>query len=113
MASPSDTLPIIRRFYDSIAILKSERKISGLKDYCEKNGLNVTRYYELQNLIKGKETRYKSLEVDALYTLAANYNFSLQWLFFGVGEPRVSPKPVAKCKPSQIEIVKISYKDNA
>lgn len=113
MAFPSDTLPIIRRFYDSIAILKSEKKISGLKDYCEKNGLNVTRYYELQNLIKGKETRYKSLEVEALYTLAANYNFSLQWLFFGIGEPRVMPKTIVNCKPSQIEIVKISFKKHA
>lgn len=110
MAVPSDTLPIIRRFYDSIAILKSEKEISGLKDYCEKNGLNVTRYYELQNLIKGKETRYKSLEVEALYTLAANYNFSLQWLFFGIGEPRVTAKSIPTCKPAKVEITKISFR---
>lgn len=111
MPSPSsDILEITKRFFSAIAVLKSEREITGLKDFCEKYELNITRYYELKNLSEGKPSRYKTLEVDALYVIASNYKFSLKWLFFGLGEMRVLPAVIAKCNPATIEITKISYR---
>lgn len=110
MSKPSDILQIIRRFFDAITLLKNEKQITGLKDFCEKHGLNVTRYYEIKNLIEGKESRYKTLEIDALYILAADYKFSLQWLFFGLGDPRTKPKEANNCKPAQIEITRVAFR---
>lgn len=97
MSTPSDILPIIRRFFEAIQILKSEKQITGLKDFCEKHGLIVTRYYEIKNLVEGKPSRYKTLEIDALYILALTYGFSLQWLFFGVGGMRTTTKEEIFC----------------
>ena len=110
MSSPSEILQITRRFFLAINTLKSERQITGLKDFCEIHGLNVTRYYELKNLTEGKPSRYKTLEVDALFALANDYNFSLQWLFFGKGEQRKSAKENINCVPTQMAISKISYR---
>lgn len=111
MSTPSDILPIIRRFFEAITVLKTEKKITGLKDFCEIHGLNVTRYYEIKNLVEGKESRYKTLEIDALYILAKEYKFSLQWLFFGIGEIRNLPPKT--CIPTEIEITKIAFRTNA
>lgn len=111
MSTPSDILPIIRRFFEAIDTLKSEKNISGLKDFCEKHGLNVTRYYEIKNLVEGKPSRYKTLEIDALYILALKYGFSLQWLFFGVGDNRIIPKNIEACTPTQFNITKIGYRN--
>lgn len=113
MSAPSDILPIIRRFFEAINTLKDEKSITGLKDFCEKHGLNVTRYYEIKNLVEGKPSRYKTLEIDALYILAKTYHFSLQWLFFGVGEARVVAKKIEACTPTQFNITKIGYKIDA
>lgn len=111
MSTPSDILPIIRRFFEAIDTLKSEKNISGLKDFCEKHGLNVTRYYEIKNLVEGKPSRYKTLEIDALYILAQKYGFSLQWLFFGIGERRVAAKKTKLCTTAEFTITKIGYKN--
>lgn len=111
MSTPSDILPIIRRFFEAIDTLKSEKNISGLKDFCEKQGLNVTRYYEIKNLVEGKPSRYKTLEIDALYILALDYGFSLQWLFFGIGERRTAEKKTKLCATAEFSITKIGYKN--
>lgn len=113
MSTPSDILPIIRRFFEAINTLKDEKNITGLKDFCEKHGLNVTRYYEIKNLVDGKPSRYKTLEIDALYILAKTYHFSLQWIFFGVGETRIVAKKNKTCAPTQFYITKIGYKIDA
>ena len=109
MSTPSDILLILSRFFEAINTLKNEKQISGLREFCEMNGLNITRYYEIKKLIDGGESRYKTLEIDALYILAKKYKFSLQWLFFGIGEKRVSA--AKNCNPSKIEITKISFKN--
>ncbi len=109
MSTPSGILSILRRFFEAIELLKSEKQITGLKDFCEKHGLNITRYYEIKKLIDGGESRYKTLEIDALYILAKNYKFSVQWLFFGIGDKRISsPK---NCNPTKIEITKIAFRN--
>lgn len=111
MSTPSDILSIIRRFFEAINTLKDEKDITGLKDFCEKHRLNVTRYYEIKNLVEGKPSRYKTLEIDALYILAKTYKFSLQWLFLGVGESRVVERKTKYCTPEEITITKISFKN--
>lgn len=113
MSTPSDILLIIRRFFEAINNLKDEKEITGLKDFCENHGLNVTRYYEIKNLVEGKPSRYKTLEIDALYVLALDYGFSLQWLFFGVGERRAVGEKSKLCSPTEITITKIGYKFDA
>ena len=106
-------LSIIRRFFEAIDILKSERSIVGLNEFCAIHNLNITRYYSLKKLMEGGESRYKSIEVEALYVLAKEYDYSLDWLFFGTGPSRRKQEEVVNCRPCEVVITKVGFKFNA
>lgn len=74
---------IYNRFFLAIDMLKSEKTISGIIYFIETHKINKTRIFNVQNNV-GKYT----IPLEAYYILAAEYDFSLEWLFFGIGKPK-------------------------
>lgn len=78
---------IINRFFEAVTTLKEKGEITGLGDFCERYGFNRVRYLNVRNHPGHK--MYKTIEVEALYILVRDFNFSAHWLLTGQGVSRI------------------------
>lgn len=78
---------IINRLFKALDILKEKGEITGLGDFCERYGFNRMRYLNVRNHPDSK--MYKTIEVEALYVLVRDFNFSAHWLLTGQGVSRI------------------------
>lgn len=60
-----------RRFFQAIEALVSLGRLSALESFCKEAGLSASRY--------------KSIQIEALYYLVAKYSVSSDWLLTGRG----------------------------
>lgn len=81
---------VSRRFFKAIDRLVAYKEIRALGSFCEGNHLSASRYREMRFEYgvtpTGKRSRYKNVEIEALYALVANYSISAEWLLTGRGE---------------------------
>jgi hypothetical protein len=80
-----------RRFFIAIDALNTSGRLASLQAFCTKNGLSASRYRETR-LTYGvtpnpasKPSRYKAIEIEALYSLTYDYGISAEWLLIGRG----------------------------
>lgn len=81
---------IVNRIFEAIEILKEEKTIPGIVYLIEKHNLPKTRMYSLK---AGNEKpkdgfEYKNIPLETIYILAKEYDFSLEWIIFGIGKPK-------------------------
>ena len=81
---------INRRFFQAIEALVVKDELSALEYFCKEAGLNSSRYREARYTYgvtprTDKVSRYKSIEIEGLYYLAAKYSVSANWLLLGRG----------------------------
>ena len=79
-----------RRFFQAIEALVSLGRLSALESFCKEAGLSASRYRETRFTYgvtprPGKVSRYKSIQIEALYYLVAKYSVSSDWLLTGRG----------------------------
>ena len=79
-----------RRFFQAIEALVSLGRWSALESFCKEAGLSASRYRETRFTYgvtprPGKVSRYKSIQIEALYYLVAKYSVSSDWLLTGRG----------------------------
>jgi hypothetical protein len=83
---------INRRFFVAIEALVSLGKISSLEGFCKLYDFSPPRYRELRLTYgitpnpNSKPSRYKQIEIEALYSLCNNYSISTDWLLLGRGK---------------------------
>lgn len=81
---------VSRRFFEAIERLVSLKLVSALESFCVDNGLSASRYREMRFEYgvtpTGKQSRYKNVEIEAIYALVANFPVSAEWLITGRGE---------------------------
>lgn len=80
-----------RRFFVALDALQTYRLISSLEAFCNEYKLSSPRYREMRlaygvAAAPGRVSRYKNIEVEALYYLVANMPISASWLLTGRGE---------------------------
>lgn len=80
-----------RRFFQAIEVLIALGRISALEAFCKEAGVTPSRYRETRFTYgvtprTDKVSRYKSIEVVALYCLVAKYSISSDWLLTGRGQ---------------------------
>lgn len=80
-----------RRFFQAIEVLVSLGRVSSLEAFCKEAGLSAPRYRETRFTYgitprTDKVSRYKSIEIEALYYLVAKYSISSDWLLTGRGK---------------------------
>ena len=81
---------INRRFFKAIDALCSYKLLSALESFCTLHELSAPRYREMRQTygvtpVAGRVSRYKNIEVEALYYLVADYPVSASWLLTGRG----------------------------
>lgn len=79
-----------RRFFQAIEALVSLGRLSSLESFCKEVGISAPRYRETRLTYgvtprPGRISRYKSIEIVALYALAVKYSVSSDWLITGRG----------------------------
>jgi hypothetical protein len=80
------------RFFVAIEYLITAKRLKSLSVFCIKFNLSDSRYREMRATYgvihnpKAKVSRYKSIEVEALYHLCDFYSISTEWLLLGRGE---------------------------
>jgi len=81
------TEAIQNRFFDALDVLKETKRISGLKPFCEENGLNHTKYVNLRKVKSNQNhvTKYKLIDLDALYYISQK-GISVEWIVTGRGQ---------------------------
>lgn len=85
------------RFFVALDALINTGKIDSLNQFCELHNLSAARYREMR-LTYGitpnpqHKPRYKNLEIEAIYTMVANYPISAHWLLTGRGEMMTEKK---------------------
>ena len=82
---------VSRRFFKALDWLQSLGLINSLEDFCNEYGLSSPRYREMRltygrAVTPGRMSRYKNIEIEALYYLAINFPVSSDWLLTGRGE---------------------------
>lgn len=83
---------INRRFFVAIEALVSLGHISSLEGFCKLHGFSPPRYRETRQSYgitpnpNSKPSRYKQIELEALYSLCNNYSISSEWLLLGRGK---------------------------
>ncbi len=79
---------IQRRFFEALELLIVEKKLSGLKVFCDDNNLNRTKYSRIKNTLNKPldESTYKMIDLDALAALSSDFGVSAEWLLLGRGE---------------------------
>lgn len=82
---------INRRFFEAIEAIVSLGKVSALEAFCTLYDLSAPRYREMRltygvSLKPGYQSRYKNIEVEAIYSLVVNYPISSRWLITGRGK---------------------------
>lgn len=90
---------VSRRFFVALERMVQLNKVSALESFCVENKLSSSRYREMRLQYgvtpTGKVSRYKNIEIEALYALVANFPISAEWLVTGRGEmvkPQRKPK---------------------
>lgn len=95
---------VSRRFFQAIERLVLLKKVSALESFCVGNNLSASRYREMRLEYgvtpTGKVSRYKNVEIEALYALVANFSISAEWLLTGIGE-MMAAKPKRKRKATE------------
>ena len=94
-----DGINITSRFFQAIEILRSEKRIRGLKTFTERHGLNRWNMTTLRDDPSG---RY--LQPEWIAWLCKDYNISLEWIIYGTGSFYINgipPKTSIKNKPRQ------------
>ncbi|MDR1652879.1 MAG: hypothetical protein LBS01_04405 [Prevotellaceae bacterium] len=83
---------INRRFFVAVDYLVTMGRVHSLEVLCEKLGLHSPRYREMRLTYgitpnpKSKPSRYKNIEMDAIYFLCIEYSISAEWLMLGRGK---------------------------
>jgi hypothetical protein len=88
---------VSRRFFVALDALINTGKIDSLNQFCELHNLSSARYREMRLSYgitpkPGYQPRYKNLEIEALYSMVANYPISAHWLLTGRGEMIIEKK---------------------
>lgn len=86
---------VSRRFFRAIDTLQSYGVIKSLEAFCDDFGLSSPRYREMRLTygvapVAGRVSRYKNVEIEALYYLVSNFPVSSDWLLTGRGEMKKS-----------------------
>ena len=80
---------VSRRFFQAIDALVTYKLVSALESFCAENSLSSPRYREMRLEFgvtpTGKTSRYKNVEIEAIYALVANFPISASWLITGRG----------------------------
>jgi hypothetical protein len=87
---------INRRFFLAIDRLCDFKLISALDSFCSLHELSAPRYREMRLTYgvapkPGRVSRYKYVEVEAIYWLVNDYPVSSNWLLTGRGEMLTKP----------------------
>lgn len=88
---------VSRRFFVALDALINTGKIDSLNQFCELHNLSSARYREMRLSYgitpkPGYQPQYKNLEIEALYSMVANYPISAHWLLTGRGEMIIEKK---------------------
>ncbi len=80
------------RFFDAIQILIAEKKLRGLKTFCDRYSLNRIKYSNLRSKIntpeKERASNYVDLDTEALVHLCKDFDINTEWLLLGRGRMR-------------------------
>lgn len=81
---------VSRRFFQAIDALVSYKLVGSLESFCVDYSLNSSRYREMRFVYgvtptAGKVSRYKNVEIEAIYALVANFPISANWFITGRG----------------------------
>jgi len=80
------------RFFEAIETLVTLERINSLSAFCIEFDLSAARYREMRATYgisknpNAKESRYKSVEIEALNYLCNFYSVSAEWLLLGRGK---------------------------
>jgi hypothetical protein len=83
---------INRRFFRAIEALISLRRVKSLEALCNEFNLHSPKYREMRLTYgvspnpNSKLSRYKNIEMDAIYLLCDKYFVSAEWLMLGRGK---------------------------
>jgi len=82
---------ISRRFFVAIDALVTYKRINSLDAFCTEYRLSSPRYREMRleygiTPTPGYVSRYKNVELEAIYYLVLNYPLSSDWLLTGRGK---------------------------
>jgi hypothetical protein len=83
---------INRRFFIVIDRLIKLNCVKSLEALCKEFDLHASRYREMRLTYgvtpnpNSKPSRYKNIEVDAIYHLCVKYSVSAEWLILGRGK---------------------------
>jgi hypothetical protein len=83
---------INRRFFLALEVLVQTGRIASLNAFCLKFNLSAPRYREMRLTYgvtprpESKTSRYKAVEMEALYYLCDAFSVSAEWLLLGRGK---------------------------
>lgn len=94
-----DAIAITNRFFESINMLKEQKKIRGLQTITQKYELN---YWNISTL--KKEPHKRILKPEYLMYLVRDYDVSANWLLLGIGDMFNKPSQIGvSCTNSNAE----------
>ena len=95
MRNPKQVTPVMeginRRFFAAVGVLIDMKSVNSLSAFCIEFDLSAPRYREMRATYgvnpnpNAKPSRYKHIEMDALYLLCKEYRISAEWLLLGKG----------------------------
>lgn len=80
------------RFFEAIGTLVALGRLNSLSSFCIEFNLSAARYREMRTTYgisknpNAKESRYKSIEIEALNCISNFYSVSAEWLLLGRGK---------------------------
>lgn len=78
---PDELILITSRYFYAVELLRQQKKIRGLGTLAKKWNLSRETLSEARSYPDNKR-----LHTEFIYALCRDYNVSLNWLYFGVGE---------------------------
>lgn len=84
---PTQTTKSVQlRFFDAMAALQERGIIGGLQTFCNRYGLNRTKYSRIRTAVRAESVGlYHNIDMDALTYIVADYGINATWLLTGVG----------------------------
>lgn len=76
---------IQERFFNALELQINSGALSGLRGFCNKHGLNRTKYSRIKHGTVASGTQYKCIDLDALSAICNDFNVSPEWLLLGTG----------------------------